>query len=1388
MSKEIGVKLIANTSQFKSDMAGINREMRLVKTEMQASANETDKFGNKIKNNEGKVKQLSQQMKIHRDTVKRLAEAHRDSAEKTGKNSRETQQLATRLAKAKGEMNKTEGQLKRTKAEMDKMAESTKKAKMTYAEFDQQFRQVGGTMRNVGTSVGIVSGAMLAGLVKPMIDATKVASNFEYGMSGVKAISGATGDEFLKLKNKAKEMGAGTSFSATEAAKGLEYMALAGWDTNQMLTGIKPVLRLAEAGNIDLGRSSDLVTDSMSAMGIQVKDLDGYLDKVARTSQRSNTNIDALMEANVIAGGSFKNLNVPLAESNALLGILANRGFKGSQSGTAMNTIMANLTSNTGEAGKALKEMGVQVYDSDGKFRGLETVLKDVRDKTLKMTDAEKANYITRIAGKQHLKTFQALISGLGEEYDGLKKEIVESDGALEDMASTMKDNAQGKIEGMKSAIEGLQIEMGERLLPHLSDGATLVTDLINKFEGMDGATKDTIVQTALLSAGILGLTTVVAGLVAGVGALMAFVGPIGLAIVGGTALIGALGIAIYGTTKYLENSNKATSEHAKELSGQATSLEESKNAFDRLTEKAKISNDELARMSDLNQRIKQTSNADELRVLKDEYNMLAEKSGLSKDEIKKLFAANDEIIKQTPNVKKSISEQGNEFAKNTDEVEKLIQKLREKSETELELQRAKLVDEEKETLKEIKQIKSDILMNEERTNFYLENRNLTFDEAYKKLEALEKKRVEEKLTTKELDELNQQLTDLALIRDGRQGKLNDKIQKEADTLDKNLEKREKEVDKLTAIEQQLVNVKLQNVGIKEEGQEGLTVLNEQIEKNDVKLRQLTDEQVKNGSLTEEQQKQYDKLVNKTSEMEKARDAIYEEYDLMGSVNSLVDSQVKNLSNGTQERVKALEKTHGIKLAEGEIFTQLQNKNAEYVKERQQLEENRQKQGANKAEIDKQIKALDEKILKGDGVSAQILDELGLLDQVNGKIKLNSSQLQAHLEKLGYTTEEAKRIASQLVKDTTVELKKGTEEAGQAGTDKGKSFSKGVESTKTDVIRTTSDIIRDLKTNFNKGKPESHKAGEDKGVNFNTGVGSTKSGIMRTTDDIIRDLKTNFNKGDSSVKKSGENKGTAHETGINSTYGKNMTASLGISTGVTRNLGGTTDGGGGSQAGNMFRGGLISWIQRVNSSGEKVASSGVRGLKSVSTSGAGSNFVEGFRRSIAGGSVWSAAWSLGKSALSALNKSIRTASPSRETAITGGFFTEGFALGIEDEKKEAIKNATSLGSETHNALQNQVRKLAHNFSNAAYTIRANKEVLKVEHEINNSSLETEIKDLKDAFKETTNVLSSLFSGQQQQIQSVSNRPIQVDVTIDSDQITNRINERNAINSSTNYFD
>lgn len=306
--------------------------------------------------------------------------------------------------------------------------------------------------------------------------------NFEKSVSTVKALSGSNPQEMAELTKVAREMGKTTTKSASEAADALGYMALAGWNKDQMKEAIHPVLRLSEAGNLDLGRTSDLVTDSMSSLGIGTGALQDYLDKVAKTASSSNTNIDAMMEAFLEFGGTVKNNGIAHDEASALIGVLANRGVKGSEAGNALNSVFVNLTTGAGQAGTAMKKLNLSAYDAQGNFKGYANTLKELYDKTKDLDDEQKAYYYSAIGGKTRLSDLQHLLSGVSGEYDELKDKVANSSGALEEMANIMNDNIYGDVKALQSAVESVQLDFMDKFQPSARKFLQWSKDLILSF------------------------------------------------------------------------------------------------------------------------------------------------------------------------------------------------------------------------------------------------------------------------------------------------------------------------------------------------------------------------------------------------------------------------------------------------------------------------------------------------------------------------------------------------------------------------------------------------------------------------------------------------------------------------------------------------------------------------------------------------------------------------------------------------------------------------------------------------------------------------------------------------------------------------------------------
>lgn len=375
----------------------------------------------------------------------------------------------------------------------------------------QSASKIDGWANKIGGAGALMAPASLA-VGKIGKSAIQTGMEFEVSMQKVAGVTGATGKDFTTLENYAREMGKTTSKSAKEAAEAMGYMGLAGWDTTQIMTGLKPVLDLSVAGSMDLATASDLVTDSLSAMKLDVAELPGFLDKVAKAQTSTNTTAEQLMEAFLKVGSTTANLKMPLAESSAALGILANNGLKGSLAGTKLNRVLQSMTAQTDVQAKGFKMMGVEVYDSNGKFKGLTTVLEQCSKGLAGMSQEQQMMALKLAVGKDNVVAFKNLVDAAANgSLPNLTKELENSDGALADLTATMEDTTKNKLQLMKSALDDAAIETFKVLAPIITDVANKIADLARAFTELNPNTQKLIVYSGAivaLSAPVLGLTS----------------------------------------------------------------------------------------------------------------------------------------------------------------------------------------------------------------------------------------------------------------------------------------------------------------------------------------------------------------------------------------------------------------------------------------------------------------------------------------------------------------------------------------------------------------------------------------------------------------------------------------------------------------------------------------------------------------------------------------------------------------------------------------------------------------------------------------------------------------------------------------------------------------
>ena len=352
-----------------------------------------------------------------------------------------------------------------------------------------QSTSAGNILTSLASKAAVAVGAFVG--VRQAVDFGKDVVNtgmqFEQGMANVSAISGATGGELEALSAKAKEMGANTKFSAIEAADAMSYMGMAGWNSSQMIDGIGGIMNLAAASGEDLASVSDIVTDSLTAFGLKASDSAQFADVLAVASSKSNTNVSML-------GESFKNvaatagaMGYSMQDTTTALGVMANVGIKGADAGTSLRGVLTRLAKPTKEVDVAMSALGLSAVNADGSMKPLSQLIPEMQNKFAGLTDAEKGQYATMIAGKNALSGFLSLVNSSPDDFASLSDAINNSSGAAQSMADTMNDTVSGKLTLLKSQFEGVKIAIFDALgssqfkgvLQSMSDGLGAVTPYV---------------------------------------------------------------------------------------------------------------------------------------------------------------------------------------------------------------------------------------------------------------------------------------------------------------------------------------------------------------------------------------------------------------------------------------------------------------------------------------------------------------------------------------------------------------------------------------------------------------------------------------------------------------------------------------------------------------------------------------------------------------------------------------------------------------------------------------------------------------------------------------------------------------------------------------------
>ena len=339
-------------------------------------------------------------------------------------------------------------------------------------------RRVFGLLQSplVAAGVTISAGAGIADTVQTYAD-------FEAAMSEVKAISGATSEEFAQLTDKANQMGAVTKFTASESAEAFKYMAQAGWDAKEMMDGIEGLMSLAAASGEDLGTTSDIVTDALTAFGMSAKESGRFADVMAMAANATNTDVakmgDTFKYVAPVAGA----LGYSIEDTAVAIGLMANNGIKASQAGTSLRSLLTNLTHPVGQAEDAINDLGISITNADGSVKPLSQTLQELRSKFGALSEAERAQYAAMLAGQEGMSGLLAIVNASDQDFADLTEQINNSSGAAQEMADIMMDNLAGKFELFTGALDSMKMSLGEKFKPYLMEALDWLTDKVPDVE-----------------------------------------------------------------------------------------------------------------------------------------------------------------------------------------------------------------------------------------------------------------------------------------------------------------------------------------------------------------------------------------------------------------------------------------------------------------------------------------------------------------------------------------------------------------------------------------------------------------------------------------------------------------------------------------------------------------------------------------------------------------------------------------------------------------------------------------------------------------------------------------------------------------------------------------
>lgn len=596
---EAKIKIGAAIAEYQQAMRQAAAEMKKVSSEYSLAAANAKLYGTQSDVLRAKVTELTKKLELQkgvveqnrtqhgnltakledqqkkqeslRQKVRAAEQAYRESAQATGEHSEETEKLKLEYEKLEAQLESSDRQIGKTKASITNQEAAVTQSEAALKQLELQLRDVneelarqkfdeyaekankaGDAVTDAGKKMAVVTGAITAvgGA------SVKTAAGFETQMSKVQAISGATAEDMDTMSESARYWGSNSKFSASEAASAFEYMALAGWKTEESVSAMEGILNLAAATDMELAKASDVVTDYLSAFSMEASQATTVADLMTYAQGNSNTSAEQLAEAYKNCAANANAMGYDIQQTTGMLGIMANQGLKGSEAGTALTAVFRDMTAKMKDGAIAIGDTTIQVVDANGNYRQMTDILKEVEAATDGMGDAEKNAALMSTFTADSVKGLNLLLNAGSREVGDFTAQLYDCSGSAKDTAAVMQDNLQGQLTSLQSKIEGVSISIGNILLPYVKDAVAWFSNLVDRFAGLSEGTQKAIVAVGavvaaigplLLAAGKL--ITFSASVSSGLGTLSAALAKVGFGAAGAGTSTGAFSTIIAAVT-----------------------------------------------------------------------------------------------------------------------------------------------------------------------------------------------------------------------------------------------------------------------------------------------------------------------------------------------------------------------------------------------------------------------------------------------------------------------------------------------------------------------------------------------------------------------------------------------------------------------------------------------------------------------------------------------------------------------------------------------------------------------------------------------------------------------------------------------------------------------